>query len=176
MIPASLLRVLIILMLISLMPLGSAGYVEYQVVQDLKPTANLTFIYNLKMILDSYRYTENYSAGQFDCVETCMITQKVLREHGYQVIIIERLVKVDRPGKSHGWLAVPDGNGGWAFVETTIWHFDKAAGLGGIVYDPQAEGYTSGITGDEWALLKCWGLEDRVRSHMNNYEKQPKNS
>ncbi len=141
-------------------------------VDDLPATKNMSLIHDIKEILDSYRYTEKYEAGKFDCMESCSITFDVLQKRGYQPRIIMRPVRKDAPGEAHVWLAVPDGEGRYAFIETTIWAF-QSAGLGGVVLaeDVSSMKYDCGImieSPDE--LAECFGLTERVASHRASYE------
>ncbi len=73
----------------------ASATIDVQYVEDLQPTQNMSLVQDLKTILNSYRYTEAYEAGKFDCLESCSITFNVLQDAGYHPRIIMRTVNVD---------------------------------------------------------------------------------
>lgn len=124
------------------------------------------FIDDLKIALNEYKYTETYEAGQFDCIDTVAITQKILSEKGYNPKMIMRVVEKGEPGESHIWLAVPDSHGSYAFVETTIFAFGDY-GLGGIVSPPDDEAYRSGIlVEDHNQMVKEFGRVPKLLAYV----------
>jgi hypothetical protein len=98
-----------------------------------------------------------------------MIALQVLWQNGYQPKLMVDLKKEADAGESHGWLAVPDGSGSWAMVETTSYAIIPA-GLGLIVIGDNADRYRSGeILEDPWLALDSWGIGQRVRANLQSY-------
>jgi hypothetical protein len=153
-----------IVLLLFLLVLPSGG------VQDLAISDNSTFLDGLKASLDSYCYTKEYKENYFDCADTCMITMQVLRSKGYHPELMMDLKKANESGESHGWLAVPDGSGSWAMVETTSFAIIPA-GLGLIVIGENADRYRSGeMLADPWQALDAWGIGPRIRQNLRSYQ------
>ncbi|MCK9569478.1 hypothetical protein M0R72_11110 [Candidatus Pacearchaeota archaeon] len=136
-----------------------ASALEMQYVHDLRPTENMTLVGNLKEILGNDSYDKAYQEGVFDCQDSCAITRDVLAKHGYESIAIARLVPKNSSSESHMWLAVPDGAGRYAFVETTIFASGVPA-LGGVVIptDVRIMGYDQGykIASDQIPTRDIW--------------------
>lgn len=132
----------------------------------LPDTSNETFLQGLGEILDSYRYTHGYEKRAFDCLDTSMITLAVLQEHGYEPELMARLTA----NKSHVWILVPDGQGAYAFVETTA--FDHVnCGLGDIVPKSHTKEYnTWEIVSDPKAFLEYFGAEKRIENSSSSYQ------
>jgi hypothetical protein len=131
---------------------------ELQYVSDLQPTENMTLVKNLRDILDDGSYNNTYQEGVFDCMDSCKITHDVLAQHGYEAVFIARLVPKNSSEESHIWLAVPDGDGRYAFIETTLFAFG-VSGLGGVVIpeDVRAMGYDRGyIVRDQIPNCGMW--------------------
>jgi hypothetical protein len=154
----------VIILLLFLLVLPAAG------VQVLAISDNTTFLDGLKATLDNYSYTKDYKENYFDCADTCMIALTVLQQKGYQPKLMVDLKKENDPGVSHGWLAVPDGSGSWAMIETTSFAIIPA-GLGLIVVGENSDRYRSGdILEDPWQALDAWGIGQRVRQNLHSYQ------
>ncbi len=122
-----------------------ANGLELDYVSGLCPTDDADFIAGLNAILQREHYETPYQAGKFDCIDTCGISKQALEDNGYNPIVLMRAVRKNESGESHLWLAVPDGKGRFAFIETTIFAFDDI-GLGGVVIpeDVRTMGYDKG--------------------------------
>ena len=152
------------LFLLALLMISQSSAMEAQYVSGLHPTCNMSLAQDLRQILDSQNYSEPYKAGTFDCIDTCAITQKVLREHGYGPIIIMRAAMKTSSEESHLWLAVPDGAGCYAFIETTLFAF-RPGGLGGVVVpeDVRSMGYDQGYVIDNLKeMLNCFNINRKI--------------
>ena len=140
--------------------------------QDLPTTTDLNFTANLKDILDSYRYTENYSSGSFDCMDTCIIATRILQEHGYNPSTMARFALKERDGESHMWLSVSDGLGRFAFIETCAFASGRPV-LGEVVAADDSGNYSSGyVLLSPMKVMQCFGYsEERFLSHLGAVEK-----
>lgn len=140
--------------------------------RDLRVTQDLNFTANLKDILDSYRYTENYSAGSFDCMDTCIIATKLLQEHGYSPGTMARFAPKGLDGDSHMWLSVSDGLGRFAFIETCAFASGRPV-LGEVVAADESMNYSSGyVLVSPLKVMQCFGYsEERFLSHLGAVEK-----
>lgn len=140
--------------------------------QDLPTTRDLNFTANLKEILDSYCYTENYSAGSFDCMDTCIIATRILQEHGYNPSTMASFVLKGGDEESHMWLSVSDGLGRFAFVETGAFASGRPV-LGEVVDEEMSGNYSSGyVLVSPMKVLQCFGYsEERFLSHLKAVEK-----
>lgn len=146
---------ILLALLLAILP---ASAIELQYVSDLQPTENMTLVEDLGRILKNGSYNRTYQAGIFDCQDSCVITHEVLTRHGYRPLFIARLVPKNSSGESHVWLAVPDGVGRYAFIETTLFAFGWP-GLGGVVIpeDVRAMGYDRGyIVRDQIPNCGMW--------------------
>jgi hypothetical protein len=140
-------------------------------VKDLVPTKDAELVQYLQNILDSYRYTENYSVGRFDNMDTIVITTRILQDNGFNPSTIARYALKGRSGESHMWLAVPDGGGRFAFIETTAF----ASGiptLGKVVDAGASAEYTSGnVLLDPMQAMRCFGYaDDRFLADIHKVE------
>jgi len=140
--------------------------------QDLPTTRDLNFTANLKDILDSYCYTENYSAGSFDCMDTCIIATRVLQEHGYNPGTMARFALKGWDGDSHMWLSVSDGLGRFAFVETCAFASGRPV-IGEVVGADESGNYSSGyVLINPMKVMQCFGYsEERFLSNLGAAEK-----
>jgi len=140
--------------------------------EDLPVTRDLNFTGNLKDILESYRYTENYSAGSFDCMDTCIIATRVLQEHGYNPSTMARFVLQGRDEESHMWLSVSDGLGRFAFIDTTAFASGRPV-LGEVVAADESGNYSSGyVLISPMKVMQCFGYsEERFLSHLGAVER-----
>ena len=140
--------------------------------QDLPTTRDLNFTANLKDILSSYRYTENYSAGSFDCMDTCIIATRVLQEHGYNPSTMASFALKAGEEESHMWLSVSDGLGRFAFVETGAFASGQPV-LGRLVKAEESGNYSSGyVLISPMKVLQCFGYsEERFLSNLGAVEK-----
>jgi hypothetical protein len=140
--------------------------------EDLPVTRDLNFTGNLKDILESYRYTENYSAGSFDCMDTCIIATSILQEHGYNPSTMARFALKGRDGESHMWLSVSDGLGRFAFIETCAFASGRPV-LGEVVAADDSGNYSSGyVLLSPMKVMQCFGYsEERFLSHLGAVEK-----
>lgn len=141
-------------------------------VQDLPVTRDLNFTANLKDILDGYRYTENYSAGSFDCMDSCIIATRLLQEHGYNPSTMARFALKGEDEESHLWLSVSDGLGRFAFIETGAFASGRPV-LGVVVGEEESGNYSSGyVLLSPMKVLQCFGYsEERFLSHLGAVEK-----
>jgi hypothetical protein len=140
--------------------------------QDLPTTRDLNFTANLKDILDSYRYTQNYSAGSFDCMDTCIIATRVLQEHGYNPSTMASFALKGEEEESHMWLSVSDGLGRFAFIETGAFATGRPV-LGEVVDEEKSGNYSSGyVLVSPMKVLECFGYsEERFLSHLGAVER-----
>jgi hypothetical protein len=140
--------------------------------RDLPVTHDLNFTANLKDILEGYRYTENYSAGSFDCMDTCIIASKLLQEHGYNPGTMARFAPKGLDGESHMWLLVSDGLGCFAFIETCAFASGRPV-LGEVVAADEIGNYSSGyVLISPMKVMQCFGYsEERFLSHLGAVEK-----
>ncbi|MDD1741086.1 MAG: hypothetical protein LUQ51_03800 [Methanothrix sp.] len=140
--------------------------------EDLPMTRDLNFTGNLKDILESYRYTENYSAGSFDCMDTCIIATSILQEHGYNPSTMARFALKGRDGESHMWLSVSDGLGRFAFIDTTAFASGRPV-LGEVVAADESGNYSSGyVLISPMKVMQCFGYsEESFLSHLGAVEK-----
>jgi hypothetical protein len=146
--------------------------IDFLPVHGLPLTKDAIFSQNLQDILNGYRYTENYSAGRFDCMDTTIIATRVLQEYGYNPSTMARFVPKGWDGNSHMWLAVSDGKGRFAFIETGA----NATGqpvLGELVTAEQSTNYASGyVLFNPMRVVQCFGYsEDRFLSNLGKVEK-----
>jgi hypothetical protein len=141
-------------------------------VKDLSLTQDAKFSQNLQDILNGYRYTENYSAGRFDCMDTTIIATRVLQEYGYNPSTMARFALKGWDGNSHMWLAVSDGKGRFAFIETCAFALGRP-GLGELVSVEQNANYASGyVLFNPMSVLQCFGYsEERFLSNLGKVEK-----
>ena len=143
-------------------------------VKDLVSTKDAELVQHLQNILDSYRYTENYSIGKFDNMDAIVITTRILQDNGFNPSTVARFALKGRSGESHMWLAVPDGGGRFAFIETTSF----ASGIPslGKVVDAQesqeSEEYASGyVLLDPMQAMRCFGYtDDRFLADIHKVE------
>ena len=140
--------------------------------RDLPVTHDLNFTANLKDILEGYRYTENYSAGSFDCMDTCIIASKLLQEHGYNPGTMARFAPKGLDGESHMWLLVSDGLGCFAFIETCAFASGRPV-LGEVVAADEIGNYSSGyVLISPMKVMQCFGYsEERFLSYLGAVEK-----
>ena len=141
-------------------------------VQDLPVTRDLNFSRNIEEILNSYRYTENYSAGSFDCMDTCIIATRILQEHGYNPSTMASFALKGEDEESHMWLSISDGLGRFAFVETGAFASGRPV-LGELVAEEKSGNYSSGyVLVSPMKVLECFGYsEERFLSHLKAVEK-----
>jgi len=141
-------------------------------VQDLPVTRDLNFTANLKDILDSYRYTENYSAGIFDCMDSCIIATRILQEHGYNPSTMASFALKYGEEESHMWLSVSDGLGRFAFIETGAFASGRPV-IGELVEEEESGNYSSGyVLVSPMKVLECFGYsEERFLSHLKAVER-----
>jgi len=141
-------------------------------VQDLPVTRDLNFTANLKDILDSYRYTENYSAGIFDCMDSCIIATRILQEHGYNPSTMASFALKYGEEESHMWLSVSDGLGRFAFIETGAFAHGRPV-IGELVEEEESGNYSSGyVLVSPMKVLECFGYsEERFLSHLKAVER-----
>ncbi len=141
-------------------------------VQDLPVTRDLNFSRNIEDILSSYRYTENYSAGSFDCMDTCIIATRILQEHGYNPSTMASFALKAGEEESHMWLSVSDGLGRFAFVETGAFASGRPV-IGEVVAEEKSGNYSSGyVLVSPMKVLECFGYsEERFLSHLGSVEK-----
>ena len=139
--------------------------------RDLPVTHDINFTANLRDILESYRYTENYSAGSFDCMDTCIIASRLLQEHGYNPGTMARFVPKGLDGESHMWLSVSDGLGRFAFIETCAFASGRPV-LGEVVAADESMNYSSGyVLISPMKVMQCFGYsEERFLSHLGAVE------
>lgn len=141
-------------------------------VQDLPVTRDLNFSSNIEDILNSYRYTEYYSAGSFDCMDTCIIATRLLQEHGYNPSTMGRFALKGGDEESHMWLSISDGLGRFAFVETGAFASGRPV-IGELVEEEKSGNYSSGyVLISPMKVLQCFGYsEERFLSHLNAVER-----
>ena len=141
-------------------------------VQDLPVTRDLNFSRNIEDILSSYHYTENYSAGSFDCMDTCIIATRLLQEHGYNPSTMASFALRGGDEESHMWLSISDGLGRFAFVETGAFAHGRPV-LGELVAEEKSGNYSSGyVLVSPMKVLECFGYsEERFLSHLKAVEK-----
>mgnify|MGYP001084723714 CR=1 FL=1 len=141
-------------------------------VQDLPLTRDLNFTANLEDILESYRYTKNYSAGSFDCMDACIIATRLLQEHGYNPSTMASFALKGGDEESHMWLSVSDGLGRFAFIETGTFASGRPI-LGEVVDEEMSGSYSSGyVLVSPMKVLQCFGYsEERFLSHLGAVEK-----
>jgi len=140
-------------------------------VKDLPLTRDANFSLNLQSILDNYRYTENYSAGRFDCMDTCTIATRILQEHGYNPSTMASFALMGSDGDSHLWLSVSDGLGRFAFIETCAFAGGRDV-LGELVSEEQSAAYSSGyVLINPMKVMQCFGYsEERFLSNLGRSE------
>ena len=140
--------------------------------QDLPMTRDLNFSHNIEDILDSYSYTENYSAGSFDCMDTCIIATRLLQEHGYNPRTMARFALKGGDEESHMWLSISDGLGRFAFVETGAFASGRPV-LGELVEEEKSNNYSTGyVLVSPMKVLECFGYsEERFLSNLGSVEK-----
>jgi hypothetical protein len=140
-------------------------------VKDLALTRDANFSMNLQSILNSYHYTENYSAGSFDCMDTCIVATKILQEYGYNPSTMANFALMGSTGDSHMWLSVSDGLGRFAFIETCAFARGRPV-LGEVVPDEQSAAYASGyVLVNPMRVMQCFGYgEDRFLSNLGKAE------
>jgi hypothetical protein len=140
-------------------------------VKDLPQTQDSNFTENLRDILGSYRYTENYSAGRFDCMDTCIIATRILQEHGYNPSTMARFALKGWDGDSHLWLSVSDGLGRFAFIETCAFVSGRPI-LGEVVGAEESSNYSSGyVLMNPMRVIQCFGYsEGRFLSSLGKSE------
>jgi len=148
-------------------------------VKDLPLTRDDNFSLNLRNILDSYRYTENYSAGRFDCMDTCIIVSRTLHQYGYDPNIMASFALQGNNDSSHMWLSVSDGLGRFAFIETCAFARGRPV-IGELVSQEQSAAYASGyVLTDPIKVMQCFGYsEDRFlflsgKSHVETTAQRP---
>jgi len=148
-------------------------------VKDLPLTRDANFSLNLMNILDGYRYTENYSAGRFDCMDTCIIASRILHQYGYDPNIMASFAPQGKNGSSHMWLSVSDGLGRFAFIETCAFARGRPI-LGELVTPEESAAYASGyVLTDPIRVMQCFGYsEDRFlflssKSHVETTAQRP---
>jgi hypothetical protein len=126
---------------------------------------------NLQGILNSYHYTENYSAGSFDCMDTCIVATKILQEYGYNPSTMANFALMGSTGDSHMWLSVSDGLGRFAFIETCAFARGRPV-LGEVVPDEKSAAYASGyVLVNPMGVMQCFGYsEDRFLSNLGKAE------
>ncbi len=141
-------------------------------VKDLPLTQDANFTENLADILGSYSYTENYSAGSFDCMDTCIIATRVLQENGYNPDTMARFVLKGWDGDSHLWLSVSDGLGRFAFIETCAFASGRPV-IGEIIGREEIGNYSTGyVLISPMKLMQCFGYsEDRFLSNLGKVER-----
>ncbi len=141
-------------------------------VKDLHLTQDANFTENLADILGSYRYTENYSVGSFDCMDTCIIATRVLQENGYNPDTMARFVLKGWDGDSHLWLSVSDGLGRFAFIETCAFASGKPV-IGEIIGREEIGNYSTGyVLISPMKVMQCFGYsEDRFLSNLGKVER-----
>jgi len=141
-------------------------------VQDLPLTRDLNFTANLEDILESYRYTKNYSAGSFDCMDACIIATRLLQEHGYNPGTMARFALKGWDGDSHMWLSVSDGLGRFAFIETGAFASGRPV-IGEVVGADESGNYSSGyVLISPMKVMQCFGYsEERFLSNLGSAEK-----
>lgn len=141
-------------------------------VKDLPLTQDANFTENLADILGSYRYTENYSSGSFDCMDTCIIATRVLQEHGYNPNTMAHFVLKGWDGDSHLWLSVSDGLGRFAFIETCAFASGRPV-LGEVVRAEEIGNYSSGyVLVSPMKVMQCFGYsDDRFLSNLGEVER-----
>ncbi len=141
-------------------------------VQDLPVTRDLNFSRNIEDILSSYRYTENYSAGRFDCMDTCIIATRLLQEHGYNPSTMASFALKGGDEESHMWLSISDGLGRFAFVETGAFASGRPV-IGELVEEEKSGNYSSGyVLVSPIKVLQCFGYsEERFLSHLGAVER-----
>jgi len=148
-----------------LVVLTPAQAIELEYAWDMQPTDDMWLIEQLNIVLGTHEYNRSYAPGVFDCIDTVQITSRVLEENGFRPMVLMRAALKSSDDESHLWLAVPDGLGEFAFIETTLFAQDPSAGLGGVVIpeDVESMGYDHGyIVDDMRGLLACFGLENRT--------------
>lgn len=141
-------------------------------VKDLPLTKDTNFSQNLQDILSGYRYTENYSAGRFDCMDTTIIATRIMQEYGYNPSTLARFALKGWDGDSHMWLAVSDGKGRFAFIETCAFASGKPV-MGELVSLEQSANYASGyVLINPMSVVRCFGYsDDRFLSNLGKVEK-----
>lgn len=140
--------------------------------KNLLPTNDAPFILDLQTVLGSYRYTENYSAGRFDCIDTTVIATRILQDYGFYPSTMGRIALKNWPGESHAWLAVPDGKGHFAFIETCAFA-SGGQGLGAVVPAQESKDYASGnVFLNPMQTFLCFGYtEERFLNDLHKVEK-----
>ena len=149
-------------LILLLLMIAPADAIELQYVWDLQPTENVTLVEDLQSILENGSYNRTYKPGVFDCFDSCNLSERVLAEHGYEPMILMRAALKNSSEESHLWLAVPDGAGQFAFIETTLFAIDPGAGLWGVVIpeDVRAMEYDRGYVIDDLReLARCFGRQ-----------------
>jgi hypothetical protein len=141
-------------------------------IKDLPLTQDANFTLNLQDILNGYRYTENYSAGQFDCMDTCLIATRILQEYGYNPFSMARFALKTEDGQSHIWLSVSDGLGRFAFIDTAAFAGGRPV-LGELMGEKECANYSSGyLLISPMKVMQCFGYsEDRFLSNLGKVEK-----
>ncbi len=141
-------------------------------VKDLPLTRDANFSQNLQAILSGYRYTENYTAGRFDCMDTTTIATRILQEYGYNPATLARFALKGWDGNSHMWLAVSDGEGRFDFIETCAFASGRPI-LGELVPAEQSAEYASGyVLSNPMKVMQCFGYDDdRFLSNLGRVEK-----
>ena len=140
-------------------------------VKDLVPTKDAELVQHLQNILDSYRYTENYSTGRFDNMDAIVITTRILQDNGFNPSTIARFALTGRSGESHMWLAVPDGGGRFAFIETAAFA-SGIPSLGRVVDAQDSAEYNFGyVLLDPMQAMRCFGYaDDRFLADIHKVE------
>jgi hypothetical protein len=141
-------------------------------VKDLSLTRDTNFSQNLQAILSGYRYTENNTAGRFDCMDTTVIATRILQEYGYNPATMARFALKGWDEDSHMWLAVSDGKGRFAFIETCAFATDRQV-LGELVPAEQSAQYASSyVLSNPMKVMQCFGYNyDRFLSNLGRVEK-----
>lgn len=152
--------------------LGIGLGVDLFPVKDLPLTKDANFSQNLQDILNGYRYTENYSAGRFDCMDTTIIATRILQDYGYNPSTMARFALKGGDESSHMWLAVSDGKGCFAFIETGAFASGRPV-LGEMISAEQSANYTSGyVLFSPMRVVVCFGYsEERLLSGQDKVEK-----
>jgi hypothetical protein len=152
-------RRILLFLLLMILP---ADAIELQYVWGLQPTENMALVEDLRSILENGSYNRAYEPGIFDYFDSCAIAKEVLAGHGHASMALMRAALKNSSEDSHLWLAVPDGSGQFAFIETTLFAFSPAFGLGGVVIpeDVRVMGYDRGyVIEDLGELARCFGRQ-----------------
>ena len=93
-------------------------------------------------------------------MDTTIISTRILQDYGYNPSTMARFALKGWDGGSHMWLAVSDGKGRFAFIETCAFDSGRSR-LGEVVSAEQSANYASGyVLSNPMSVIQCFGYRD----------------